>query len=67
MAAPDNSVPGTLGRNMENIDYVRQMLGELRRVAEHEGCDMLCYLLEMAYIEASEVHTSRCSLSFGEG
>ena len=39
----------------ERIVYMRQMLGELRAVAEQEQADMLCYLIEMAYIEAGEL------------
>ena len=42
----------TQGR--ENMAYIREMLGELRTVAEAEGAGMLCYLLEMAYLEASD-------------
>ncbi len=32
------------------------MLAELRQVAEKEKADMLCYLLEMADVEAGELH-----------
>jgi hypothetical protein len=39
----------------DRIVYVRQMLGELRRVADEQGADMLCYLIEMAYEEAGDV------------
>ena len=31
------------------------MLGELRIMAEAERCDLLTYMLEMAYIEASDI------------
>jgi hypothetical protein len=48
---------------MENIAYIRQMLGELRAVAESERADMLCYLIEMAYLEAGDVHSGRRALS----
>ncbi len=44
---------GRGNRTMENIAYIRQMLAELRMVAENEGADMLCYLIEMAYVEAA--------------
>lgn len=44
---------------MENIAYVRQMLGELRTVAEGEGCEMLCYLIEMAYVEAGDIQLGK--------
>ncbi|MBB3539372.1 hypothetical protein [Rhizobium sp. BK399] len=35
--------------------FIRQMLAELRRVAEKENADMLCYLIEMAYVEAGDL------------
>ncbi len=41
----------------ESISYIRQMLGELRQVARGEGADMLCYLIEMAYVEAGDVQS----------
>ena len=31
------------------------MLGELRAIAEAERYDMLAYLIEMAYIEVSDI------------
>ncbi len=31
------------------------MLGQLRTMAEAERCDMLVYLIDMAYIEASDI------------
>jgi hypothetical protein len=31
------------------------MLGQLRTMAEAERCDMLAYLIEMAYIEAGDI------------
>lgn len=31
------------------------MLGQLRTMAEAERCDMLAFLIEMAYIEASDI------------
>jgi hypothetical protein len=44
------------GRNRtETLDYVQSMLGQLRMMAEVERCDMLAYLIEMAYIEASDI------------
>lgn len=41
----------------ENIAFIRQMLAELRQVAEQEKADMLCYLIEMAYVEAGELQS----------
>lgn len=40
----------------DNIAFVKQMLAELRHVAEKENADMLCYLIEMAYVEAGDLH-----------
>ena len=42
-------------RSEQNITYIRQMLGELRAVAEAEKADMLCYLIEMAFMEAGDL------------
>lgn len=50
-------------RTRENIAYIRQMLGELRMVAENEGAEMLCYLIEIAYVEAGDLQMGRRSLS----
>lgn len=36
------------------ITYIRQILGQLRRLSDKEGAEMLCYLIDMAYIEAGE-------------
>ncbi|MDQ0453988.1 hypothetical protein [Rhizobium paknamense] len=47
----------------ESIAYITQMLGELRAVAEREGAEMLCYLIEMAYMEAGDILNGRRSLS----
>lgn len=40
-----------------NLAYIRQMLGQLRLVAYQERAHMLCYLIEMAYIEAGDLQT----------
>ena len=42
-------------RRTETLDYVQSMLGQIRTMAEAERCDMLAYLIEMAYIEASDI------------
>lgn len=39
----------------ETLDYVQGMLRQLRTMAEAERCDMLAYLIEMAYLEASDI------------
>lgn len=51
----------------DNISFIRQMLGELRHVAEREGADMLCYLLEMAYVEAGELQAAAEGASIRHG
>lgn len=47
----------------ENLAYIRQMLAELRQVAHREGADMLCYLIEMAYVEVGDIQSGRRKLS----
>ncbi len=42
-------------RRTESLDYLQAMLGQLRTMAEAERCDMLAYLIEMAYVEASDI------------
>ena len=48
-----HSQPGK--KRVETLDYIQSMLGQLRNMAEAEQCDMLAYLIEMAYVEASDV------------
>ncbi|TPW26125.1 hypothetical protein [Pararhizobium mangrovi] len=52
------------GRVQEDISYIRQMLNELRSVADRDGCDMLCYLIEMACLEASEIEKEKPNSRF---
>ena len=42
-------------RRTETLDYMQSMLGQMRTMAESERCDMLAYLIEMAYVEASDI------------
>ncbi|EHK55195.1 hypothetical protein [Allomesorhizobium alhagi] len=42
-------------KRTETLDYIQSMLGQLRVMAENERCDMLAYLIEMAFLEAGEV------------
>lgn len=42
-------------KRMEKIEYVRSMLGQLRTMVEAERCEILTYLIEMAYVEASDI------------
>jgi len=39
----------------ERISYIKQMLGELSLVARGERAELLVYLLEMAFTEASDI------------
>lgn len=48
----------------EKVAYIRQMLGELRGVASNEGAEMLCYLIEMAFVEAGDILSGKRLLSF---
>ena len=63
MNANAGSGPKSLAKTKENIAYLRQMLGELRLVAKNEGADMLCYLIEMAYVEAGDLQAGRRPLN----
>lgn len=40
---------------LERIRYIQALLGELRVMAEAERCDMLTYMIEMSYIECSDI------------
>jgi hypothetical protein len=42
-------------KRIETLDYMQSMLGQLRVMAENERCDMLAYLIEMAFLEAGEI------------
>jgi len=42
-------------RRAEALDYLQSMLAQLRAMAAAERCDMLAYLIEMAYLEATDV------------
>ncbi|MBA3449443.1 MAG: hypothetical protein H0T56_17925 [Pseudaminobacter sp.] len=39
----------------DTLDYLQSMLAQLRIMAETERCDMLAYLIEMAYLEATDI------------
>lgn len=45
---------------------MQSMLGQLRTMAEAERCDMLSYLIEMAYIEVSDIIRGERPLRVGE-
>lgn len=42
-------------RRTEQLDYIQAMLGQLRTMAKAERCDMLAYLIELSYVEASDI------------
>ena len=48
-----HSQPGK--KRTDTLDYMQSMLGELRAMAQTERCDMLAYLIEMAYVEAGDI------------
>lgn len=52
-APPNPDINAVLA--LDNIVYVRQMLGELRNFAHGDGAEMLRYLIEMAYVEAGDL------------
>lgn len=58
-----NIATSTESSSQENIQYIIQMLGELRQLADAQNFDMLCYFLEMAYLEANEVQLGSRSRS----
>jgi hypothetical protein len=43
------------GGRTETLDYIQTMLGQLRTMARVQGCDMLAYLIEMAYLEVHDI------------
>jgi hypothetical protein len=64
MNRPSDAGLQTDDQTRQKIAYIRQMLGELRQVALAEGADMLCYLIEMAYVEAGDVQAGRRPRSY---
>ncbi|MBX3531025.1 MAG: hypothetical protein KF849_10480 [Rhizobiaceae bacterium] len=42
-------------KRTDSLDYLQSMLREMREIAEAERYDMLAYLIEMAYVEASDI------------
>jgi hypothetical protein len=45
-------LPATYDDKAEKLEYLRQMLVELRKLSLNTDCAMLAYLLEMAAMEA---------------
>lgn len=54
------------GSSRESIGYIKQMLAELAQVARNERADLLAYLLEMAFTEASDLLTDHSGSIKGE-
>ncbi|MBW9053236.1 hypothetical protein [Rhizobium mesosinicum] len=54
-----------LEASCEKVAFIRQMLGELHQMAERENAEMLCYLIEMAYVEAGDLQSRIDSGSVG--
>ncbi|MDQ6438150.1 hypothetical protein RB623_29200 [Mesorhizobium sp. LHD-90] len=50
----------------ERLDYIQSMLKQIRAMAEAERCDMLAYLIEMAFLEASDVLRAESRLRVGK-
>ncbi|MHB2265127.1 hypothetical protein [Aliihoeflea sp. PC F10.4] len=44
-----------LNRNVETLEFMHSMLGQLRRMAENERYEVLAYMIEMACIEADDI------------
>ena len=42
-------------RRLETLNFIQSMLMQLNQMASAERCDMLAYLIEMAYVEASDI------------
>lgn len=53
-------------RRTDRLDYIQSMLGQIRAMAEAERCEMLAYLVEMAYIEASDIIRGQRPLRVGD-
>ncbi len=47
--------PSQSERRTETLDYLQSMLAQLRTMAATERCDMLAYLIEMAYLEVTDI------------
>ncbi len=43
------------GGRTDALDYMQAMLGQLRTMALAERCDLLAYMIEMAYLEAGDI------------
>jgi hypothetical protein len=41
-------------RRLETLNFIQSMLLQLNQMASSERCDMLAYLIEMAYVESGD-------------
>jgi hypothetical protein len=53
-------------RRIEQLDYIQSILRQVRTMAETERCDMLAYLIDVAYLEARDILRSERPLRVGE-
>ena len=53
-------------RRTEQLDYIQSILRQVRTMAETERCDMLAYLIDVAYLEARDILRSERPLRVGE-
>ncbi len=53
-------------RRTDTLDYMQSMLGQMRTMAQAERCDMLAYLIEMAYVEVSDIIRGERPLRVGD-
>lgn len=58
--------PSQRKRRAETLDYLQGMLAQLRTMAEAEQCDMLAYLIEMAYLEVTDIVRGERPLGVGD-
>ena len=54
-------------RRTETLDYLQSMLAQLRTMAAAERCDMLAYLIEMAYLEVTDIVRGERKLGDNKG
>ena len=52
-------------RRSEALDYMQSMLGELRTMAKAERYHILAYLVEIAYLEASDLARAEAAADAG--
>ncbi len=58
LAINGNDMTVAQSSRLENLEFIHEMLAELRRMAEAERCDMLGYLINMAKIESGDTLTA---------